>query len=131
MSDAAGPMCEAHSLISPMKRKKRRVAAAVLAALMAASFLAAVGGTPANAANTSGEELIDTDNDGIGDTREFAGSHRYNTAVALAQRFAEDEDNLSTVIIASETFWATRTGRPHFCASATVSGSILAPDLLP
>ena len=36
-----------------------------------------------------------------------------------------------TVIIASETFWATRTGRPLFSASATASGSILAPDLLP
>ncbi len=124
MSDAAGPMCEAHSLISPMKRKKRRVAAAVLAALMAASFLAAVGGTPANAANTSGEELIDTDNDGIGDTREFAGSHRYNTAVALAQRFAEDEDNLSTVIIASgET-------QVDAIAAAGLAGNLRAPVLL-
>ena len=36
-----------------------------------------------------------------------------------------------TVIIASETFCATRTGRPHFCANAKVKGSILAPDLLP
>jgi len=107
-----------------MKRKKRRVTAAVLAALMAASFLAAVGGTPANAANTSGEELIDTDNDGIGDTREFAGSHRYNTAVALAQRFAEDEDNLSTVIIASgET-------QVDAIAAAGLAGNLRAPVLL-
>ncbi|MDE0321682.1 MAG: cell wall-binding repeat-containing protein [Acidimicrobiaceae bacterium] len=107
-----------------MKRKKRRVAAAILAALMAASFLAAVSTTPANAANTSGEELIDTDDDGIGDTREFAGSHRYNTAVALAQRFAEENDNISTVIIASgET-------QVDAIAAAGLAGHLRAPVLL-
>ena len=45
--------------------------------------------------------LIDTNGDGIPDSREFAGSHRYNTAVALAERFAGDEGSISTVILAS------------------------------
>ena len=66
-----------------------------------ASVLAVVTGSPIQAANTSGEELIDTDGDGEPDSREFAGAHRYNTAVALAERFAADEGSISTVIIAS------------------------------
>ena len=45
--------------------------------------------------------LIDTNGDGVPDSREFAGSHRYNTAVALAERFAADEGSISNVIIAS------------------------------
>ena len=45
--------------------------------------------------------LIDTNGDGIGDTREFAGSHRYDTAEKLAQRFAKDNGGVTTVIIAS------------------------------
>ena len=45
--------------------------------------------------------LIDTNGDNVPDSREFAGSHRYNTAVALAERFAADEGSISTVIIAS------------------------------
>ena len=48
-----------------------------------------------------GRQLTDTNGDGIPDSREFAGSHRYNTAVALAERFAADEGSISTVIIAS------------------------------
>ncbi|MDE0321685.1 MAG: cell wall-binding repeat-containing protein [Acidimicrobiaceae bacterium] len=43
----------------------------------------------------------DTNGDNVPDSREFAGSHRYNTAVALAERFAADEGSVSTVIIAS------------------------------
>ena len=45
--------------------------------------------------------LIDTNGDGVKAEREFAGSHRYNTAVALAKRFASDEGSISTVILAS------------------------------
>ena len=48
-----------------------------------------------------GQWLTDTNGDGIPDSREFAGSHRYNTAVALAKKFAADEGSISTVIIAS------------------------------
>lgn len=43
----------------------------------------------------------DTNGDNVPDSRGFAGSHRYNTAVALAERFAADEGSISTVIIAS------------------------------
>ncbi|MDE0320608.1 MAG: cell wall-binding repeat-containing protein [Acidimicrobiaceae bacterium] len=49
----------------------------------------------------SGRWQCDTNGDGVNDSREFAGSHRYNTAVALAERFAADEGSVSTVIIAS------------------------------
>ena len=69
--------------------------------MLMASVLAVVAGSPSQAANTSGEVLIDTNGDGVDDSREFAGSHRYNTAVALAQQFAEDEGSISTVIVAS------------------------------
>ena len=69
--------------------------------MLMASVLAVVAGAPSQAANTSGEVLIDTNGDGVPDSREFAGSHRYNTAVALAERFAGDEGSISTVIIAS------------------------------
>lgn len=106
------------------KRTRRRFLAAITATLLAAAVLAAVSTGPANAANTSGEELIDTNNDGIGDTREFAGSHRYNTAVALAQRFADERDNFSTVIIASgET-------QVDAIAAAGLAGHLRAPVLL-
>ena len=47
------------------------------------------------------ECLIDTNGDNVPDSREFAGSHRYETAVKLAERFAADEGSISTVIIAS------------------------------
>ena len=82
-------------------KRRGRTLAAILAAMLMASVLAVVAGGPVQAANTSGEELIDTNGDGVPDSREFAGSHRYNTAVALAQRFAADEGSISTVIIAS------------------------------
>ncbi|MCY4517216.1 MAG: hypothetical protein OXB99_08265, partial [Acidimicrobiaceae bacterium] len=69
--------------------------------MLMASLLAVVAGAPSQAANTSGEVLIDTNGDNVPDSREFAGSHRYNTAVALAERFAADEGSISTVILAS------------------------------
>ena len=104
-------------------RGKRLVAAAVAAVLMA-SVLAVVTGAPIQAANTSGEELIDTDGDGKPDSREFAGAHRYNTAVALAERFAADEGSISTVIIASgET-------QVDAVTSAGLAGNLTAPVLL-
>ena len=48
-----------------------------------------------------GRRVTDTNGDGIGDTRQFAGTHRYNTAVALAEKFAADNGGVTTVIIAS------------------------------
>ena len=89
-----------------------------------ASVLSVVAGGPVQAANTSGEELIDTNDDGIGDTREFAGSHRYNTAVKLAERFAADNGGVTTVIIASgET-------QVDAVTAAGLAGNVNAPVLL-
>ncbi len=117
-------MCEAHDLISQAKRKRPRAKAAIVAALLAATVLSAISAAPANAANTSGEELLDTNDDGIGDTREFGGTHRYNTAVALAQRFAADQPHISTVIIASgET-------QVDAVAAAGLAGFLKVPILL-
>ena len=104
-------------------RGKHFVAAAAAAVLMA-SVLAVVAGGPIQAANTSGEELIDTDGDGKPDSREFAGGHRYNTAVALAERFVADEGSISTVIIASgET-------QVDAVTAAGLAGNLTAPVLL-
>ena len=82
-------------------KRRGRTLAAILAAMLMASVLAVVAGSPSQAANTSGEVLIDTNGDNVPDLREFAGSHRYETAVKLAERFAADEGSISTVIIAS------------------------------
>ena len=124
MNDGGSLVCHARNLNMSTKRMRRRVLAAISATLLAAAVLAAVSTSPVNAANTSGEELLDTNDDGIGDTREFAGSHRYNTAVALAQRFADDQDNISTVIIASgET-------QVDAVAAAGLAGHLRAPVLL-
>ena len=92
--------------------------------MLMASVLSVVAGGPVQAANTSGEELIDTNGDGVPDSREFAGSHRYNTAVTLAEQFADDEGSISTVIIASgET-------EVDAVTAAGLAGNLNAPVLL-
>ena len=117
-------MCEARGLNSWTERKRRRALAGAVAVLAAVSLVAGVPAGPVQAANTSSEELLDTNDDGIGDKREFAGSHRYNTAVALAERFAQDANRISTVIIASgET-------QVDAVASAGLAGYLDAPVLL-
>ena len=104
-------------------RGRRSLAAAVAAAVIA-SVLSMVVAGPIQAANTSGEELIDTDDDGVPDSREFAGANRYNTAVALAERFVADNGSISTVIVAS--------GRTQVdaVAAAGLAGNLDAPVLL-
>ncbi len=85
--------------------------------MLVASVLAVVAGQPAGAANTASEMLVSTDDefylrvydDGVLEgrqyqpdkTREFAGTHRYNTSVALAERFAREAGSVATVIVAS------------------------------
>lgn len=54
-------------------RRGRRSLAAILAAMLVASVLAVVAGSPVQAANTSFEVKIDTDGDTVPDAREFAG----------------------------------------------------------
>ena len=68
--------------------------------------------------------LIDTNGDGIPDRRQFAGTHRYNTAVALAERFAADEGSISTVIIASGE------SQVDAVTAAGLAGNLNAPVLL-
>jgi putative cell wall-binding protein len=55
-----------------------------------ASVLAVVAGTPAQAANTSSEVLVD-------DEREFGGRDRYDTALRLAENFANGKGGLGQV----------------------------------
>ena len=66
----------------------------------------------------------DTNGDGVPDSREFAGSHRYNTAVALAERFAADEGSVSTVIIASGE------SQVDAVTAAGLAGNLNAPVML-
>ena len=87
------------------KRRGRRSLAAILAALLMASVLAVVAGSPAQAANTSSEVLVDHDNDpATAMVREFGGRDRYATALALAEDFAEGKGglgNIPTAFVAS------------------------------
>ena len=73
------------------KRRSRRPAAALAALALLASVLAVVTAMPAHAANTSSEALMDTNDDGIGDAREFGGRDRYDTALRLAQNFGRSK----------------------------------------
>ena len=58
-------------------------------------------GPAAHAANTSTEVLADTDDDGVGDAREFGGRDRYDTALRLARNFAQAKGGLEQVPVAS------------------------------
>ena len=86
--------------IMSSKRNLRRWASA-LAALMIAGSVLAVVAAPVQAANTASEALVDSNDDGKPDSREFAGRDRYATAAALADRYASERGDISTVIIAS------------------------------
>ena len=84
-------------------RRSRRAVAAISAVLLGASVLAAVLSSPAQAANTASEALIDTNDDGVGDAREFGGRDRYDTANRLAANFggAEGLGNVPVAFVAS------------------------------
>ncbi len=108
------------------KRRGWRSLAAILAAMLMASVLAVVAGAPVQAANTASEALVDTNDDGRPDSRAFAGSDRYDTALRLAKHFANNDtpNSISTVIIASgET-------QIDAVAAAGVAGYEEAPVLL-
>lgn len=72
-------------------RRPRRAIAAISAVLLGASVLAVAVGNPAQAANTAGEALVDTNDDGVPDAREFGGSDRYDTALRLARNFGRSK----------------------------------------
>ena len=80
------------------KRRGRRSLAAILAAMLIASVLAVVAGSPAQAANTSFEVKIDHDgNPATATVREFAGQDRYDTALRMAKNFATSKGGLGAV----------------------------------
>ena len=79
------------------KRRGLRSLAAIAAALLMASVLAVVAGAPAQAANTASEHMVDTNEDGKLDSREFAGTDRYETALMLAKRYAQEHGGLGSV----------------------------------
>ena len=86
------------------RRRGRRSLAAILAAMLMASVLAVVAGSPAQAANTSSEVLVDHDDDAAtAAVREFGGRDRYDTALRLANNFgrAKGLGNVSTAFVAS------------------------------
>ncbi|WP_420625141.1 cell wall-binding repeat-containing protein [Candidatus Poriferisodalis sp.] len=93
--------------MSTAPHRRRRILAGVMAALLCASVLAVVAGSPAQAANTSRELLVDTNSDGVGDAREFGGRDRYDTARRLARNFAAGKGGLGQVRVAFVASGAT------------------------
>ena len=83
--------------MSTAPHRRRRLLAALLAGLLGASLLAVVAGSPAQAANTARELLVDTNSDGVDDAREFGGRDRYDTALRLARNFAKGKDGAGQV----------------------------------
>ena len=109
------------------KRRGRRSLAAIAAAMLMASVLAVVAGSPAQAANTSREYLVDTNDDSVPDAREFAGRDRYQTAVKLAERFAKDRGGLGAV---QDVFVASGVSLVDAVSAAGLAGFLDAPVLL-
>ena len=103
------------------KRRGRRSLAAILAAMLMASVLAVVAGSPAQAANTSGEYLT------AAGAREFAGSDRYQTALKLATRFADDRGGIGSV---SAAFIASGESLVDAVSVSGLAGFMDAPVLL-
>ena len=88
----------------PKQDARGRKLAAILAAMLVASVLAVVAGSSAQAANTASEHMVDTNDDGKVDSREFGGADRYETALMLAKRYAQERGGLGSidaVIVAS------------------------------
>ncbi|WP_419837080.1 hypothetical protein [Candidatus Poriferisodalis sp.] len=92
------------------KRRGRRSFAAILAAMLMASVLAVVAGSPAQAANAAFEVKVDRDDAATAMVREFAGQDRYDTALRLAKNFAVEKGGLGAVPAASARCmcWAAR-----------------------
>ena len=110
------------------KRRGRRPLAAILAAMLIASVLAVVAGSPAQAANTSSEVRIDHDNNA--DTpmvREFAGVDRYDTALRLARNFATSKGGLGAV---PAVFVASGETLVNSISAAGLAGDLDAPIVL-
>jgi len=110
------------------KRRGRRSLAAILAAMLMASVLAVVAGSPAQAANTASEVLVDHDNNAkTAKVRQFAGATRYETALALAKDFAEKNGGIGGVPVA---FVASGESLIDAVAVSALAGDLNAPVLL-
>ena len=110
------------------KRRGRRSLAAILASMLAASVLAVVAASPAQAANTSFE--VKTDHDGNAATamvREFAGQDRYDTALRLAKNFANSKGGLGSL---PSAFVASGVSLVDSISVAGLAGYVDAPILL-
>ncbi|WP_419863162.1 cell wall-binding repeat-containing protein [Candidatus Poriferisodalis sp.] len=107
-------------------RRPRRAIAAITAVLLGASVLAVAVGNPAQAANTAGEALIDTNDDGVPDAREFGGRDRYDTALRLAQNFGKSK-GLGAL---PEAFVASGDTLVDAVAVSGLAGHLDAPVLL-
>ena len=70
---------------------------------------------------------IDTNNDGVNDARQFAGATRYETALALAKAFAENNGGLGNVPVA---FVASGESLIDAVAVSALAGDMNAPVLL-
>ncbi|MYI10393.1 MAG: cell wall-binding repeat-containing protein [Acidimicrobiales bacterium] len=110
------------------KRRGRRSLAAIAAAMLMASVLAVVAGSPAQAANTSFEVKVDHDNNAATDmVREFAGQDRYDTARRLAINFAREKGGLGAV---PAVFVASGDTLVDSISVAGLAGYVDAPILL-
>ena len=110
-----------------MRRGKRSLAA-ILAAMLMASVLAVVAGSPAQAANTASEVLLDHDgNASTAMVRQFAGQDRYDTALRVAKDFAEEKGGLGAVPTA---FLASGVTLVDSISAAGFAGYADAPILL-
>ena len=96
----------------------------MLCGLVVAASMTVLSAAPSQAANTASEALVDTDDDGIADSREFAGSNRYKTSIALAERLVYDNGTVDTVLIASGV------SQVDAVASAGLAGHLNAAILL-
>ncbi|WP_419933345.1 cell wall-binding repeat-containing protein [Candidatus Poriferisodalis sp.] len=110
------------------KRRGRRSLAAILAAMLIASVLAVVAGSPAQAANTASEVRVDHDNNPKTATvRQFAGDTRYETALALAKSFADNNGGIGGLPVA---FVASGESLVDAVTVSALAGDLNAPVLL-
>lgn len=111
-----------------MTTTKKRRGRRSLAAMLMASVLAVVAGSPAHAANTSFEVFgVDTNNDGVYDAREFADQDRYDAALKLATNFARSKGGLGAV---PAVFLASGETLVDSISVAGLAGYVDAPILL-
>ncbi|HCB37155.1 MAG TPA: hypothetical protein DEP66_02820 [Acidimicrobiaceae bacterium] len=117
--------------LAPARRPRAGLPAAVAAAVSAVLLFGSVlvvASSPAGAANTAVEALVDHDSDAATPAvRRFAGSDRYATAVATAQRFVDVANALLSVDVA---IVASGESLVDAAAAAALSSAKNAPILL-